>query len=319
MSSLPSALRLSTIGLLVIAGCTAETPPNQKVDFTQIDFFGRPDYPGTCPPMPTLAAPTVDQYPNPTSYAVQPFRGTAPGAAQVVAKGGVGAAKPATVGGDGRFCIEVTLLADSPNTVTFTPLDGNGCPGRDTLISIVHKSGAKQDAGVATEINLAKSAPITSDVTPGAGTALEYINDGDPKSWTELSFWDWDVSGTCDKFTWVRLDLGKSYTIMKVKIRWAPDVGSDWAKCYTVLLSTKAAPGTPDATAGGDWTVAKQEQNGDGADQSLIGLNKSARWVALLLYENGSSGLTETFKLGELEVWGLDPNATPIPPPDSCK
>src|SRR5512137_390549 len=102
MTLLSSALRLSMIGLLLVAACTAETPPNQKVDFAQIDFFAPPDYPGTCPSVPTLAAPSLDQYPNPTSYAVQPFRGSAPGAAQIVARGGVGAAKPSPVGADGR-------------------------------------------------------------------------------------------------------------------------------------------------------------------------------------------------------------------------
>jgi hypothetical protein len=259
----------------------------------------------------------MDQYPNPTSYALQPFRGTAVGAAMIMAKGGAGAAKPVSVGTDSKFCIEVTLLPDSPNTVVFTPLDGNGCPGREATISIVHKSSAKKDGGVSSVVNLAKGAPITSELTPEKGL-LEYMVDGDLKTSAELSFLDIDW-GSCSSGKWVRIDLGKTYTITKVRIRWAADVGGDYGKCYSVLLSSATSPGTPDTSPSGDWTVAKQETAGDVNDPTIILNPTAARWAAFFLYENGSTGLYETFKVAELEVWGQDPNATPPPAPESCK
>jgi hypothetical protein len=315
-------LRVSVSVLLLLGiGCTAEPPPTMVYDQGgKPDVYAKPDSPVGCPSPPTLGAPIVEQYPNPTAYALQPFRGSAPGADLITARGGVGSAAPVKVGSDGKFCIEVTLLPDSPNSVVFSPLDANGCPGRETVVSIMHKSVAKADAGVSSIINVAKNAPVTSKTSAEEG-ALGNLVDGDKNSGAKFSFSDWwDPTGAeCDENTWIRIDLGKSYTVSKLKVVWGPNVGSDYGQCYALLLSAKASPVDPDPAQASDWTVVKQDSAGD-ASELIVPLSpQSARWAALVLYENGSTGISETFRVAELEVWGQDPNATPPAPPDRCK
>jgi hypothetical protein len=321
-----SAYHSSTFGVLLLGislgaaggGCTAESPPNLVLDVHRPDAYVRPDAPLGCAERPPLSAPVLDPYPDPTTSALQVFRGTASGADLVTARGGVGAAAPAKVGADGRFCIEVTLLPDSTNAVTFAAVDPYGCPGRETLITVSHRTGERQDAGVLSAVNVAKKASIASQLQPDEG-ALGHVNDGDPSSFAAFSFVDWDAGSSCDKFTWIRVDLGKTYIVTKVKIRWGPSTDGTYATCYSVLLSAASSPADPDPAPAGDWTVAKQVTTGDAADQVLT-LNPTAvRFAALLLYEDGATGLWETFKVAELEVWGYDPGATPPPPADHCR
>jgi len=318
----PLLLQFSAIALLAAIGCTAEPPPTKVYDQSRpLDLYPwPPDIPPGCPSPPTLVAPVIEQYPNPTAYALQPFRGTAPGADLLLAKGPTGAAQPVKVLSDGKFCTEVTLLPDSPNTVTFSPLDVNGCPGRETVVSILHKSVATVDGGVSSIINVGKNAPVHSPTNPEEGV-LSYVNDGDENTGVKLSFSDWwDPTGAaCDANTWIRRDLGKSYTVSKLKVVWGPNVGTDYGQCYALLLSAKASPVDPDPAQTSDWTVVKQDQSNADSSPLLVPLSpQSARWAALILYENGSTGINEVFRVAEIEVWGQDPNATPQAPPDHC-
>jgi hypothetical protein len=235
------------------------------------------------------------------------------GATQLYAQVGASTSTPVNVNLDGSFCIEVQLIPDILNQVTFTPLDANGCPGTSTKASITHKSAPKVDAGISTIQNVAKGQPA-SQQNMDSGEQLGFIFDGDAKSSAKFSFFD--TGGT---FAWIRVDLGKSFTVSKFKIRWPSSVGDDYAKEYQILVSKKPAPVDPDP-ASLDWEEANHTTNGDATDQIIPIAPESYRWAALLLYENGgwSAVLKEYFNVAEFEVWGQDPNATPPPPPDSC-
>jgi len=236
----------------------------------------------------------------------------------ITAKGGAGTAAPEAVGADGKFCVEVRLIEDAQNSITLVPLDARGCPGRSTVVSLRHKTAPSADAGVTTITNVAKKSPIASSEPPDSSGILRNLNDGDTKSWAKFSFWDFDLGSSCDAATWIRIDFGKLYTVSKLKIFWAPGAGSDYATCYTVLLSKKDSPADPNPSSS-DWVVVAQESSAPGGTQTIAINPETAKSAALLMYENASTGLTETFKIAEFEVYGQDPNAVPPPPPDSCK
>lgn len=307
----------AAVALLVI-GCTADDPYEFKYDGPSTpDLEINPDTLSGCPKVPTLPRPKLDVYPNPSRYAKQPFRGTCAGAATVIAEGGAGKFT-ANVGSTGKFCVEVTLIMDAPNNVKFSCLDARGCESPTTVISLNHKSMPKVDAGITVPVNLALKQPISSQPTPKAGS-LSGVNDGQSGTFATFEFWDPEVSaGTCDKCAWVKVDLGKSYSVQEFKITWYQQ--KKYATCYTVLTSASAAPQNPVCNgANPGWQVATQEKVGDYKPQSIKINPAKARWAAFLMFENEGTGLWENFDIDEFEVWGRDPDATPPPPPDKCK
>lgn len=307
----------------LMLGCKAGDPHQGVYDASlSPDGFVLPDLPPGCPSVPVLQAPVLDPFPNPTAYGLQPFRGVVPGANSgqetITSQGGTGSFK-ANIGTDGRFCLEVQLTLDSPNNITFLPFDKNGCPGQATTIYITHKSAAQVDASLPTIQNLAKDQPISAAADPDEGL-ISFINDGDENSFAELSFYDWDVlNSTCDAFTWIRVDLGKAYTVSQVKIKYPPQVEDYWAKCYGVLASQLDAPVDPDPAEVTEWVTVEDKSTGTETEQIIDIAPQPARWIALLLYENNRSSLWEAFRVAELEVWGQDPDAQPPPPPDRCE
>ena len=305
--------------VLATAACTADKPdtPDYR-DKGVADVVPVPDHPPGCPKVSTLMAPKLDQFPNPTAYAKQPFRGSCPKAATITATGGAGTST-ANVNSNGKFCIEVTLILDAPNTIKFVCLDSQGCPGPATTINITHKSTPKSDAGITVPINLAKKQPISALPAAKSGSTNNVV-DGKSGSYAGFEFWDRDIigPGTCDNCAWVKVDLGKAYTVSEFKITWFAQ--KNYATCYTILTSSSAAPPSPlcdKANVG--WKVHKQEKAGDYKPQTIKINPVAARWAALLMYENEGSGLYEYLDLDEFEVWGQDPDATPPPPPDKCK
>jgi|GEM_PF-6214006 hypothetical protein len=308
-------LFISTVFTL---GCHATEPPDTFHDKGIPDKAVTPDLPTGCENVTPLPAPTVSTFPDPSNNALQAFRGTAPGASMITAKSSAGEATPQSVDSQGNYCIEARLIEDAPNTVTFIALDSNGCPGEKKVVSITHVKLA-DDAGVSSApANVALGQPITSDSDIDQSD-LQKINDGSDSSWTEISFWDFDISSTCDKFSWVRIDLGKVYTVSAAKIRWDSSATGQYGTCYTLLLSSSSSPSAPDPTST-DWTVAFQTESATNGEQNISVTPKSARFAALLLYENAQTDLDlqESFYLAEFEVWGQDPDITPPPPPDRC-
>jgi len=312
--------------LLLVAilplSCTAQdpAPPSFDLEPARKDIYLLPDRSASCPRVPTLPPPRLDFYPNPTAYALQPFRGQCPGASLVTATGGAGTAAPATVGASGKFCIEVKLLPDAANTVQFQCVDARGCVSTPTKVLIYHKTSATQDAGITSPINLARKQPVSlSNKTTLDKGPLSYVNDGLAQSSVEVSISDW--TSACDKCGIILVDLGKAYTVSKLKVVWGPNAAKNYGQCYTILLSAKSAPAMPDCQkANPDWKVAHMETSGISQPKAQVINPVQARWAALLLYENWATNLlSETFDVAEFEVWGQDPGASPPPPPDRCK
>ncbi len=309
-------------GILVLASCTAEDPPVVYYDtFKLLDAVGVPDQPLGCPSPPTLATPTLNPTPPSSyNYKILPVRGQAPGASMVGGVSTAGNANPVSMSSAGTsFCIEVDLVKGA-NDIKLFSLDSKGCQSKLTSnyrVTYVPTT-VTQDAGVTKPINLAKNQPITSKDPPGTGS-LSYVNDGSSSSFAEFSFYDWDTSGTCDKCVWVKIDLGKAYTVSKFRIRWAPNAGSDYGTCYSILTAKSTPAMDPDCTTNAGWVLTHKETAGIAVPKDISVQPVTARWVAFLMYENGSSWLWEKFQLAEFEVWGQDPNATTPPPPDRCK
>lgn len=324
MLKMGSLAGLAIVVVGTLAACSAEDPVQPQYDISvPEDVYAVPDLPPICSETSNPYPPQVALYPNPTSYALQPFRGKCPGSKLISAQGGAGTAAPARVSSDGSFCIEVKLLPDAPNTITFQCIDENGCTSAGKTVQILHKTAANQDGGITTPVNVAKKQPVTvegKDTKVKSGS-VTYAVDGDPTSSVKLEFSDWwDTGGKCDNCTWVKVDLRTVYTVSKFKITWGPNAGTDYAVCYNIVVSSQASPPDPacDGTNTAWKTVVQETAGGDKAKEITIN-PVPARWAALLMYENFSSGLSESFDLGEFEVWGQDPNATPPPPVDRCK
>ena len=310
--------------LLLVAGCTAEDPGTVQLDqFVKQDRYFIPDNPTRCSDASVPAAPRLNVYPNPTPYALQPFRGQCPGAAWVSARVGTSTANPTRVSSNGSFCIEVQLIPDAPNVVQFQCLDKNGCGSAELSASILHKSKVSADAGISQMTNLAKGQTVTvnaSAISIKSGTA-NLITDGNVQTSVKVEFWDPELSTTCNKCAWFKIDLGKTYTISKLRVKWGPSAGSSYGVCYNMILSNITSPTGPDCATNSDWKTVVQESTGIANPKEHIISPVQARHAALLVYEDGGGDILgyEKFDIAEFEVWGQDPNATPPPPANRCK
>lgn len=315
--SILSLAFLLTAGLAL--SCLAGEPENVKYDSIQRrDTVTITDQPQTgCPTPPTLAAPLVSSPPTQSTTTLQPIRGTAAGASLVTAQTDAGSATPAQVGSNGSFCIEVQLKPDQANTIKLTGRDSRGCPGLSTTVFVTHKTVVQPDAGIVTPVNVAKGQTVTSLDAPSKGQ-LSAIVDENTSTSVEISFMDWDWGGTCDKCTWIKVDLGKSYSISKFRVKWATGADSDYALCYTFLGTTSASAPAPDCSTNTGWTLLHQETTGIPVPNDITIQPATARYVAFLMFENAGAWLWETFQLAELEIWGKDVGSTLPPQPDRC-
>lgn len=320
-----SSLVVAAVALWGLSGCQAETP-----DAVYFDAGARtdvmpplPDAPARCPDTPSLTAPVIDNQPLVTAQLRQPLRGRAPGAHMLIAKGAMGLSSPVQVGDNGSFCIEVDLMPDAPNQITLTPYDINGCEGIPIRTNLTHKSAPKQtNTGQTGVHNVAHGQPISASTNAKTGS-VSLLNDGDPKSWAQFEMFDPELGKDCsNRHVWIRVDLGKVYTVSKAKLRWGPLAASDkyYASCFVVLLSTKHSPVDPDPRHQ-DWVVAYQATDAGAEDQSISFNPQAARWAAVLLSENATTDWMqyEKFAVGEIEIHGQDPNVVPTPPADTCQ
>ncbi len=312
------ALWTTLVWMAVIAGCTAPPPDSIYYDTTTPpDLFSLPDMSASCPSTPTLQAPVVDKPPQQTCHTPQVFRGTAAGATTITARSQAGVSKPAKVDAKGRFCIEVVLNKDSANTVILTPLDKNGCRGRELQVPIEHKTCATPDGGApSTSFNAALGGKVTSSDKPSKGKLAD-INDGDFFTVVELAGgWGWSEVNI-----WVDIALKKAVSLDRIRIRWrdTKSKGCDYASKYRVLINPNATPGDPDLKKSGTWIELSSVTAGDGGDDVVIPktTNTLAAHVAIWMHSNGCNGWTETFAISDLEVWGRVPGGSPLTP-DRC-
>lgn len=300
--------------LFLLGACSADSPPHGTFDGPETPTDGWPDAPANCPQPGTLKIASISSYPDPTCYTLQPFRGSAPGAFKIVARGNGGTAQPAKVASDGKFCIEVTLVASTQNTITFSPIDSTGCPGQDLKKTITHQTCASPDAGVSV-VNVAQGGTVTSDSSPSKGNNA-YLTDGKTSTVVEYTGgWGW-----VDADIWVGVALGSPVEVQKIVVKWRDKSGSgcDYGARYKIATSAFSSPGKWDLNSG-SWAQLEDITSGDGGDDTFTySTKKLAQHVALLLKVNGCTGWSETFALEELEVWAQDPKATPTPPADKC-
>jgi hypothetical protein len=264
--------------------------------------------------------PLLTHVPAVTNQLLQPLRGTATGAAYVVAKGATGTSRPVAVGANGSFCLEVQLMPDTSNTVEIVPYSHNTCEGVHAQIRLQHKTESKPSGPPTQPHNISKGQPISSSHKPSQGT-LEDLVDGSSSSWARFSVWDPEFTKTCDAHAWIRIDLGKVYSLSKVRIQWANEAiaNKTYATCYSILTSSKTLPVDPSPSATSDWRVIERPE-GTAADVDVQMSGERARWVAVLLYENDTTAINqyERFEVGDIEVIGQDPDAVPPAPADRC-
>lgn len=309
-----SRLCLGLGTVLLLGACSADNPEDRKFDAQAAKDLWRPDAPQGCPPASSLQL-TLDSFPDPTCHTLQPFRGKAPGADRVVAHGGAGAAQPVTVASDGSFCIEVLLVPDSLNTITFSPVDSQGCPGQDLTRKIEHRSCEQPDGGAAVVVNVAKGATVVSESEPSKGQET-YLTDGNASTVAEYSGgWGWT-----DANIWIGVALGQPVEVEKIVVSWDEDKsGCHYGRSYKIAVSAYSNPGQMDLNSGA-WTQIEDITAGDGAEDAFSYSHPLplAQHVALLLKKDGCNNWSEAFALREIEVWAKDPKTIPQPPADRC-
>ena len=307
--------------MLLFTACKLDDLPDVGYDFAAAkDVGGALDKGTNCDGASSLAAPMPGPTP-PSSYAykIMPIRGSAPGASLVGAETTAGQAKLANVGSSGTFCIEVDLVKGT-NNIKLYGVSSGGCQGKLSQAYPVSYSGSdpSPDMGVVQPANLAKGKSITADSSPSSGSVTN-VNDGSTTTSATFSFSDIEYPETCNKCAWVKVDLGKAYTVSKFRIRWASDANTDYARWYSILTAKSTPAQNPDCTVNAGWIMTHSETDGQAVPKDIIVQPVAARYVVFQMCENKGTGTSETFKLAEFEVWGVDPGATTPPNPDRCK
>jgi photosystem II stability/assembly factor-like uncharacterized protein len=137
-----------------------------------------------------------------------------------------------------------------------------------------------------TNIALNKAVVVSSVFSPQYAGA--YAVDGNPTTRWSSAFSDPQ---------WIYVDLGQTYAISEVILRWETAFGAD----YQVQVSNDAS----------SWTTIRTITNGDGNVDDLTGLSGTGRYVRIY----GTRRATEWgYSLWEFEVYGTP--AAPPPPTD---
>ena len=263
-------------------------------------------------PVGTLAKPVLDPWDKEVCGASVPIQGRVPLGAEPVISGGL-SSKPTTANpSTGRFCADVTLNKKTVNTLQVFSFKA-GQMSEAVTIQVTQKDCKKEfpkDPPKPKPKMVSLGAKVTASKPPKSGN-VGMISDGKTNASVVWDFYDW--GGTT---VWVLVKLDKLYEVDKVVVRWrdSSGSGSDYGKKYQVLIAQKATsdPNTTD----GLWTPKSTVTAGDGGNDVFDYSNSKSltRNVAVLLEENGGTGLWETFAFTEIEVW-MTPAGTTTPPP----
>jgi chitodextrinase len=135
---------------------------------------------------------------------------------------------------------------------------------------------------------LSRGKPAVSSSDESAGLAAGLAVDGNPAT-------RWASADGADP-QWIRVDLGASATITRVRIAWE----AAYAKAYRIDLSSN----------GSTWTTLYSTTSGNGATDDLTGLSGSGRYVRVY----GTARATAWgYSLFELEVFGTGAGDTQPP------
>ncbi len=126
-------------------------------------------------------------------------------------------------------------------------------------------------------VNVAKSATVTASGSENDVFGAKYVADGN-----EGTRWSSDFSDNA----WVTVDLGKTYSINKVVLKWEGAYG----KAYKIQVSTN----------GKDWTTAKSLTGQNGGTDEIAFNVVNARYVKMQGVERA---LQYGYSLWEMEVY----------------
>ena len=183
----------------------------------------------------------------------------------------------------GVYLTGSTSAFDFPTTPN-APQPSYGSGSSDAFISKVSFSDVATPPG-GTNIALNKPVVVSSTFAPQYAGA--YTVDGSPTTRWSSVFSDPQ---------WLYVDLGQTYTVSEVILRWETAFGAD----YQVQLSDDAAT----------WTTIRSVTNGDGDVDDLTGLAGTGRYLRILGTRRGTQW---GYSLWELEAFGTP--STPPPPP----
>ncbi|MEV4392919.1 glycosyl hydrolase family 8 [Nonomuraea sp. NPDC049607] len=131
---------------------------------------------------------------------------------------------------------------------------------------------------VSADTLLSRGRPVTSSSVEGSGFEAAKAVDGNASTrWASVEGHDPE---------WIRVDLGDTYTVSRVKLTWEAAYG----KSYKIQTS-------PD---GGTWTDVYSTTSGNGATDDLT-VSGSGRYVRMY---GTARGTTYGYSLYELEVYG---------------
>lgn len=304
----PARLLPLVIILLGFGACYAQDPPTGALDMLVPDIVSpSPDGAVACESLVPVTI-SLDKVTSPSCSATQPFRGKAQGADYVVVKGAKGWSTPAKVNLDGSFCIEVQLVADSSNSLTFTPVDRTGCEGQGLVQTIQHSSSCSTGGSAASSSgptsNVAQGQTVIVSTSPDSGKDAHLV---DGKLDTVVRY----KAGWAATAADIRIDLALSrpYQVEAIIVRWEDSKGDgcDYASEYDVATSVQPSPGK---VGEGGWVAVEAVTSGDGGEDRFdLTAKPTVQHVGLKLRHNGCTSWSETFTLREIEVWATDPAA----------
>lgn len=258
-------------------------------------------------PLPTpdggcnLASPSVSpEVPSRTSHMQVALFGRAPGATTLFIEGPTARLETPVV--DGNFCVEVDLVPERLSTFSLIAQDGAGCASTPTMFSV------------------AQTPPEPVNVIAGVTPYVDKLTEGDPKALTDgdyrvaatFSFWDPETGmagDRCDLSALAVFTLPEPLPVHRVAVHY-PNVDgfADYLACWKLVGTMQED--LPQSSA--QWSLLAEQRNSRDAERLVIELDKPVmiRHLGLAMYENGALGLTETFRLTEIEAW-----SPPILPP----
>jgi hypothetical protein len=312
-------LRVAVLTLSIgFAACQAEDPPIAQFDSgvadpSAITVERRDD----CPQVdPAAYVSRVDPVAT-TSAQTQAIRGIAVGASDVLVRNADGVIQNvgAASAGDGRFCVEAHLVANTQNQLELIPRLPDGCWGQPRTVLVTHQfttSGTTSTTGAMPlpepqNIALGKAAYSPHFSSGGGGSGSIAVTDGYTDSYAVLSIWD----PLASEAVWVRIDLGSTQRVSEFKIDWDPATTKHWATHYAIYTSVAASPGDPTERGSRDWTIAVDVPDAGWGSQNHRVNGISARWVALVMHADDAF-IKDTFHLAEFSVFTATNQDIPI-------
>ncbi len=172
---------------------------------------------------------------------------------------------------EGNTCTITGLAANKDYTYVIKAKDSAGTVLATSLNLVFKTEKAPMD--------LALMKPVTASSTASTLQPVTYVNDGN-------SYTGWTSNGADPQ--WVRVDLGREYDIVKVKLNWREDY---YAKSYKIQVSN-------DDT---NWYDVYSTISGDGGVDEIRLSTVKARYIRMYGTERGMSN---AYSLWDFNVYG---------------